>query len=94
MRNTNDDANVISRQPAAAPDWTDSNTHDPGIMVLGLFAFLTTGLLYAAGRPGSGRAQRWAGAVVVGLGAAAGTTWMAKSRSTRDARVGQHPPAA
>lgn len=94
MRTTNDEANLTSRQAVAAPDWTDSNAHDPGIMVLGLFAFLTTGLLYAAGRPGSGRAQRWAGAVVVGLGAAAGATWVAKSRSTREGRVGQDPPAA
>lgn len=82
------DADVVTRQPVAAPDWTEQNAHDPGIAILGLFAFLTTGLLYAAGRQGTARAHRWAGALVVGLGAAAGATWIAKSRSTRDGDTG------
>src|SRR5438034_1682498 len=31
-----------------SPDWTDSNTSDPGITLLELFAFLTEDLLFRA----------------------------------------------
>ena len=46
------------------PEWTSANTHDPGVMLLELFAFLTTDLMYhedaADGR--SGAAERLADA--------------------------------
>ena len=30
------------------PDWTDFNTHDPGMTIIEVFAWLTEGLLYRA----------------------------------------------
>ena len=75
---------VVQRTPVAAPAWTDPNSHDPGITMLGLFAFLATGLLYRAGGQGDGeRTRSWAGALGVGLGGAAVAMLYAKSRSHR-----------
>ena len=76
------DSATIARRPPTATGWTDQNQHDPGITMLGLFAFLTSSLLYRAGGPSDGgRTRSWAGALGVGLGAAAVTVWYAKSRS-------------
>src|SRR5438876_4893259 len=36
--------------PRFAPTWTDHNVHDPGIMLLELFAWLTEQLIYRANR--------------------------------------------
>ncbi len=52
-------ANVLrERVMARAPDWTDRNETDPGIMLVELFAFLTESLLYRASAiPERGRAS-------------------------------------
>ena len=61
---------VDGRVPSHAPDWTDTNEHDPGLTVLALFAFLGTGLLwYSSGRR-EGAATNLPGLLGVGLGAA------------------------
>jgi hypothetical protein len=46
------------------PEWTSANTHDPGVTLLELFAFLTTDLMYRehASDGRSGAAQRLADA--------------------------------
>ena len=43
-------AEVRSLIPRYAPDWTDHNVSDPGIMVLELFAWLTEAMLYRINR--------------------------------------------
>ena len=43
-------AEVRSLIPRYAPDWTDHNVSDPGIMVLELFAWLTEAMLYRIDR--------------------------------------------
>ncbi len=37
---------LLDEVHAFAPDWTDQNDSDPGVTLLGLFAFLTEGLIF------------------------------------------------
>jgi hypothetical protein len=55
------------RLPAYAPGWTEGNIHDPGIMLLSLFAFLGATLLWQSGRR-EGAASGLSRLAGVGLG--------------------------
>ena len=61
--------------------------------MLGLFAFLATGLLYRAGGPADGERRRsWTGALGVGAAAAAVAVLYTKSRSRRRKDPDAPPP--